>query len=103
MICILKILDNTFFGTVIAGIILAQFGLRLYRSQKKTDLQYEDLRKTRELASLFLANLEISFKKYHEQLGVFNGKNPQLTKISDHLNRSFDDYFRKKLLKISIQ
>lgn len=99
MICIIKILNNTFLGTLLAGTILALFGFYLYRKQKKTDIEYEDLRKTREQASLLLANIEIAFKKYEEQLGIYNGKNVQLSVISKLLNNKFNNQFHNKFVE----
>lgn len=62
MICLLKILDNTFLGTLLAGVTLALFGLFLYRRQKQIDIKYENLKVIKESASLLFANIEIASK-----------------------------------------
>lgn len=53
---IIKLLDNTFIGTLFAGVLLALFGLSLYRIQKRTDLEFEIVKKRRALASDLYAN-----------------------------------------------
>lgn len=82
MACLLSsLLDNTFIGTVLAGVILAFFGFWLYRKQKSTDIKYEDLRKIRELSSLLFANIDIAFKKYETQIDIYTNKHGQLQLI----------------------
>lgn len=89
-------LDNTFFGTLSAGILLALFGLFLYRKQKEIDLKYEESHKIRELASLLFANMEMGVKNYEGQINVNDGKNPWLKKLLDEFNQKFDDHFRNE-------
>jgi hypothetical protein len=36
----MQLLDNTFFGTLFAGLILAFLALYLYKEQKKLDIKY---------------------------------------------------------------
>jgi hypothetical protein len=78
-----EIMDNTFLGTLCAGILLALFGFHLYRKQKVVDIKYEDLRRVRDAASLLLASIEIAFKKYEEQLNIYTNKDGQLYLIKE--------------------
>jgi len=95
MDCLLELLNNTFFGTLLAGSLLAWLGLILYRRQKAIDIKYEDLRKIRELAALLFAEIEIASRKYEGQLNIYNGKNSQLSKIYEVFNDKFEDRFKK--------
>jgi len=78
-----EIMNNTFWGTLGAGILLALFGFHLYRKQKVVDIKYEDLRRVRDAASLLLASIEIAFKKYEEQLNIYTNKDGQLYLIKE--------------------
>lgn len=93
MCIIFELLDNTFFGTLLAGALLALFGFYLYREQKEVDIEYEELRKIRELASNLFANIEMTSGKYRGQLNVRDGKNPVLENIFNSMNKKFDDHF----------
>jgi len=75
-------MDNTFFGTLFAGIILAFIGFSLYRKQKSVDMECEDRRKIRDLASLLLANIEIAFKKYEQQIDIYLEKGDRLNYLN---------------------
>lgn len=99
MSCLITLLDNTFIGTLFAGVTLALLGLVIYRYQKQLDIQYEDRRKIREMAALLLANIEISFKKYEAQLGMHDGKNPLLNNLNTLLNEKFSNYFKNKYIE----
>lgn len=91
MTCMLTLLNNTFLGTLLAGGLLALFGLWLYRRQKEIDIGYEDRKKIRELASLLFANIDIAVKEFRGQLNIYDGKNPQLKIISDAVNAKFSN------------
>jgi hypothetical protein len=80
--CPLAILDNTFVGTLSAGILLGIIGLGIYNWQKKTDLRYEDLRKDRELAASLYASVISASEKMEGLFNLYDGKNPVLTKLS---------------------
>lgn len=95
MIYLFKIFDNTFIGTLLAGGLLALFGLFLYRRQKEIDIGYEDHKKLRELSSLLFTNINIAMKEFRGQLNIYDGKNSQLKLISDTLNLKFNNYFSK--------
>lgn len=99
MICILSILNNTFIGTLFAGVILALFGLFLYRHQKQIDIKCENLKIIRESASLLFANIEIASKNYEGQLNIYDGKNPQIKLISDALNKKYENHFQNEFDK----
>jgi len=96
MTCILTILNNTFIGTLLAGVVLALFGLFLYRRQKQIDIKYEDLKIIRESASLLFANIEIASKNYEGQLNIYDGKNPQIKLLSDAINKKFENHFQNE-------
>jgi len=94
MTCMLALLNNTFLGTLLAGCLLALFGLWLYRRQKEIDIKYEDRKKIRELASLLFANIDVAVKEFRGQLNIYDGKNPQLKLISDAVNTKFSNALR---------
>ena len=93
---LLKVLDNTFLGTLLAGILLASFGLYLYRKQKNTDLEFEDLRKRKELASVLFSKVQIAIKNYETQLNIHNGKYPSVKNLYVQMNEKFNNYFKKE-------
>ena len=90
----LALLNNTFLGTLLAGSLLALFGLFLYRRQKEIDIGYEDRKKIRELASVLFANIDIAVKEFRGQLNIYDGQNPQLKIISDAVNAKFGSALR---------
>ena len=91
----MQLLDNTFVGTLAAGIVLALFGLYLYRSQKRTDIEFEEIRKKREFASLLFSKIQIAIKNYEAQLNIHNGKNAFVSNLYNLLNQKFDNHFKK--------
>lgn len=91
----LTLLNNTFVGTLLAGGILALLGLCLYRWQKRIDIQYEDLKKIRELASLSFASIDIAAKDFRGQLNIYDDKYPQLKLVNDAVNARFGDLIRE--------
>jgi hypothetical protein len=96
MIYLFNILNNTFLGTLLAGMFLAFFGFYLYRRQKRVDIKYEDLRKLRELASVLFTNIEIASKNYKEKLNIYDSKNTQLKSIIETLNAKSNDFVKNK-------
>jgi len=91
-------MDNTFFGTLFAGIILAFIGFSLYREQKSVDIKYEDLRKIREAAASLLANIEIVSRKYKQQLDLYTNTENQLKIVNGLKNKLTElgkDYDKK--------
>lgn len=99
MYFLLKILDNTFIGTLLAGALLAMFGFCLYSKQKEIDVEYEELRKIRELASSLYVHIETASKKYEAQLNVHNGTNSQLTNFFNLMNNKFNGHFTNESSK----
>jgi hypothetical protein len=95
--CLLYLLDNTFFGTFLAGILLALIGLRIYRKQKEIDRAYEDRRKIREAASLLFAQLTIAAKKYSGLMNIHGEQNPELKLISRVINDRFNGQPEREL------
>lgn len=94
--CILKLLDNTFIGTLSAGLLLALFRFYLYKEQKKTDLEFEDVKRRRELASLLFAKIQIAAKNYEAQVNIHNGKHDVVQKLYSILNSSTNDHFKRE-------
>lgn len=95
---IFEIMDNTFLGTLFAGIILAFIGFSLYRKQKSVDIKYEDLRKIREAAASLLANIEIISRKYEQQLDLYTNTENQLkivNALKNKLTELGEDYDEK--------
>ncbi len=101
MSSVFLILNNTFIGTILAGGVLALFGLFLYRRQKQIDLKYEDLRELRKLASVLFANIDVVSEKYKAQLSIYGETNPQAKLISNVLNKNFENYFQNEFDKQS--
>ncbi len=95
MTCIFQILNNTFVGTFLAGLFIAFFGLYLYRRQKQTDIEFEDLRRIREIASVLFSRVQIAIKNYEAQLNLHSGKNKLVSNLYNLSNQKFDNYFKK--------
>jgi hypothetical protein len=90
---LLNILDNTFVGTLSAGILLAILAVGLYRIQKDIDARYEKGRKLGESASNLFANIEIAYKFFEGQLNAYDSKVPQVKAINALLNASNANHF----------
>lgn len=99
MLYILKLLDNTFIGTLCAGALLALFGLYLYRIQKRTDLEFENVKNRRALASSLYAKVDLAEKHYGAQIKIYDGTVPTVQKLSEMLNASTQGYFKKEFDK----
>lgn len=107
---IFEIMNNTFFGTLFAGIILAFIGFSLYREQKSVDIKYEDLRKIREAAASLLANIEIVSRKYKQQLDLYintenqlkivNGLKNKLTELGEDYDKKIFNEFNEMSFEI---
>ncbi len=91
---LLQILNNTFLGTLFAGILLALFGFYLYRKQKETDLEFDDLRKRKDAASVLFYKVQVAIKKYEAQLNIHNGKYPPIKNLYEKANDKFNNYFK---------
>lgn len=106
---LLQLLDNTFIGTLFAGLLLASFGLYLYHEQKKVDLEYEEKKKIKESATELLTLIHVSVKDYKDQIKVHNGGNPIakiiLNKIiamsPDHIAKQTQSRFDKYISDIN--
>lgn len=93
----IKILDNTFVGTLLAGGLLALFGLFLYRRQKQIDVNYDEFRKIRDLASVLFVCLETANSDYSALLNIINkNSSPQIAALKDRIiqlgGNPFDGY-----------
>ncbi len=94
LICLL---DNTFLGTVLAGLLLARYGLYLYKKQKDIDIKYEEIQLIKKQASLLFSKIEIVSNSYQGQINIYNGKNNlDFIKVLNYKN---DDYFHDTLVK----
>lgn len=71
----MNFLDNTFFGTLIAGILLSCFGIMLYKKQKGIDLDYKNNQVTSELGSILFASVDLAFEKFNIQLNIHDESN----------------------------
>ncbi|KKS35070.1 MAG: hypothetical protein UU95_C0005G0033 [Parcubacteria group bacterium GW2011_GWC2_42_12] len=89
---LLKLLNNTFIGTLFAGFLLALLGLRLYRRQKYLDADFSKREKIRELAIILLTHINISVKDYQAQLNIYNGIIPEAKVLLDKINTMSPDY-----------
>ena len=96
---LIQLLDNTFIGTFSAGILLGLFGLVLYRFQKKADLEFDTLQKTRTLASNLYAKTDLAAKRYEAQIKLYDGTVPTLAKLSVILNERTNNHFKKEFDK----
>lgn len=72
--------NNTFIGTLFAGVIIAYLGLRIYHKQKLLDLDYLKKNKIQELATILLTRINVAVKDYLGQASVHNGSN-QVAKV----------------------
>jgi hypothetical protein len=90
---VLTTLDNTFFGTLFAGLLIAKFGLFLYQKQKKIDIQYEERNHIRELAASLFGNLGMASSNFRGQLNLYSGENQQLEAIGRAINAKYKNNF----------
>lgn len=73
--------DNTFVGTLSAGILIAHFGLRIYIKQKKLDTVFSKKLKIQDTATLLLTQTSVAVKDYLAQIAIFDGTNQIANKI----------------------
>jgi len=93
------LLDNTFFGTLLAGGLLAWLGLWLYRRQKQIDAVYENHKKLKEKTSMLFAIIEVAGKDFRGQIGMLDGQNQQLKSVYDALNAKYNNHFNDEFEK----
>lgn len=84
--CFLRLLDNTFIGTSLAGALLAFLGLQIYRVQKKLDIEYSKRSKIQELATSLLTHINVSIQDYLGQISIHDGTNPAAKALFDKIN-----------------
>ena len=97
MCFIIKLLDNTFFGTLLAGILLGYFGFWLYGRQKKIDIDFEDVRKLRDNASSLFATLESASKTIGGLFNMYDGKNLEIKAIFKNLTEALEAAVLEKM------
>lgn len=100
---VLTTLDNTFFGTLFAGLLIAKFGLFLYQKQKKIDIQYEERNHIRELAASLFGNLGMASSNFRGQLNLYSGENQQLEAIGRAINAQYKNNFCDEMQNKFIQ
>lgn len=71
------ILDNTFIGTLFAGLIIAYSGIWLYRKQKMFDIETSRKEKLHDLAVNLLTQINVAMQDYLGQIRVHDGSNPK--------------------------
>jgi hypothetical protein len=106
---IAKTVDNTFVGTLFAGLIITYSGLWLYRKQKKFDIETSRKEKLHDLAVNLLTHINIAVKDYIEQISIYNGSNPaakiifnKMESISpDFASRGTSERFNKYIANIT--
>ena len=97
MDCILNFLNNTFVGTLFAGVLITILGFWLYSRQKQIDIVFDDLRKLRDNAASLYAAIESASNKIEGLFNLYDGKNPQLTEPLRKLSVGFEDILVEKM------
>lgn len=77
--------NNTFIGTLSAGVIITFLGLRLYRSQKELDEAFLKKHKIRELSVRLLTDVNVAVKDYMGQISLYDGSNGPAKLIYDKM------------------
>ncbi len=67
--------DNTFVGTLFAGLIIAYSGVWLYRKQKKIDIETLRNEKVHDLAVSLLTLINVAMQDYLGQISLHDGSN----------------------------
>lgn len=76
-----RTVDNTFIGTLFAGLVLGYVGIRFYHQHKRIDDTYEDLRKLKESASKFYGTLNIAAKWHDALINFYDTKHSPLKEL----------------------
>jgi len=87
--------DNTFIGTLFAGIVITYLGLRIYHKQKGLDIEYLKRNKMQDLATTLLTHINVAVKDYLGQISVHNGSN-QVAKVVFNKMESLSPGFASK-------
>src|SRR3989344_1977023 len=99
MSCIMEILNNTFIGTLSAGLILTFLGFRLYERQKQIDIEFEDLRKLRDTSAALFAGINLATGKIGGLFNMYDKQNPMFSKILRHVGSSVENVLNQKIGK----
>lgn len=89
--------NNTFVGTLSAGILIAWFGFSQYSKQKELDIKFNDLQKIRDSASSLFTSMEVASKVLQGEINVHNGKNPQLKYMADNILKTGGSELRERM------
>ena len=97
--CIMELLNNTFIGTLSAGLILTILGFHLYKREKQVDIEFEDLRKLRDTAATLFAGINSATGKIGGLFNMYNQQNPVFTKILQHVGGLIEEDLNQKIGK----
>lgn len=77
--------QNTFVGTLAAGLVLAWVGFKFYKRQKQIDSNFDDLKKKKEAANALFAAINSATSKFGGLLNMYDEKNAMLVHIRTKL------------------
>jgi len=93
----MEILNNTFIGTLLAGLVLTFLGFRLYERQKQIDIKFEDLRKLRDTAAALFAGINSVTTEIGGLFNMYDQQTPILTEILKRTGGVVEDGLNQKI------
>lgn len=96
------LLDNatvgTFLGTILAGVLVANYGFYLYGKEKMLDLKYDDIRHLRQLASSLFVVIVNAEKEYQGYANIYSEEYSWLGSLMSQIDREIDPNFHSRLI-----
>ncbi|RJQ28057.1 hypothetical protein C4565_04180 [Candidatus Parcubacteria bacterium] len=91
----IDLLDNTFFGTLFAGSLIAILGYIFYKKQKILDIFYRKEEEKQKKCDILLKHLRISVDDCRAQVDVRNGKNSIAKNIYDFIESTYSNFISR--------
>ena len=99
---LLKILNNTFIGTLLAGVLIGCFGLWIYQRQKTLDVVFSKREKLHELVVSLHMHVNVAVRDFKGQVSVYDGTNLHAKALLDKMNSLSPGYQSSENSKIFV-
>ncbi len=96
---LMQLLDNTFFGTLFAGLILAFLALYLYKEQKKLDIKYNHKANLKKNIKEFYINIDTLYRIYKNYNIIFDISDIKIQSLYEYLEKhnSYSNKIEEKI------
>lgn len=91
--------QNTFVGTLTAGLVLAWIGFKFYRRHKQVDSEFDDLKKQKEVADALFTAINSATSKIGGLFNMYGEKYTQLAHIRNKVGPVVENNLFNKVTK----